>query len=642
MLNSMDCLNLKIIYILIIGMSIITIVYGVQAYVTFQVNSERLVESEALRNQVLASNLIQNLDLFIEGRMIDFQSLEKAKEIRDILKSSNEEFSQIEDLDEYLEQKNPSIENFDRYLPFITQAVEQKHQNELTAIIKNYDQTYGFDFAEEFFVTNAYGANVVLIFGVADYVQTDKEWWQKTKDAGAYVGEIEYFPAYGTYAVPLGISISNESEEFLGNIRVLISIDHLLEDFFKNIQLLEEQNKEVILLNSDGMIIYHNKIIYGENLKVNFMENLTEEEGNFKFSRNDSKEIISYAKSKESSGLGLGWIVILTEKEENIISSLEDVRNSLALPAIIGALVTVIIGIIITVFVSNPLTKITKTYKQLSSGNFDVRLEPSKLHEINLLSNSYNDLSKSLKKLIETEKDLAEERVKVKNERLTAIGELSASMAHDMKNPLAVIKTATDVLKRKFKGDDEKIDKLFSNIDIGINRISHQIKDVLEYVRITPANIKAVRLDQMINTALNTIQIPPNLTIKNSQTNIELNCDQQKMEIVLINLILNAVQAIGDNSGEISITSKEDNLHYEINIENSGPPIPEELADKIFEPLFTTKFQGTGLGLATCKNIIEQHGGSILVKNNPTTFTIQFPKDVKVDFENGGKVVKEE
>ena len=151
-------------------MSIITIVYGVQAYVTFQVNSERLVESEALRNQVLASNLIQNLDLFIEGRMIDFQSLEKAKEIRDILEASNEEFSQIEDLDKYLEQKNPSIENFDRYLPFITQAVEQKHQNELTAIIKNYDQTYGFDFAEEFFVTNAYGANVVLICGVADYV----------------------------------------------------------------------------------------------------------------------------------------------------------------------------------------------------------------------------------------------------------------------------------------------------------------------------------------------------------------------------------------------------------------------------------------------------------------------------------------
>lgn len=618
-------------------MSIITIFYGVQAYFTFQVNSEQLIESEALRNQVIARSLIQNLDLFIEGRMIDFQSLEKAKEIRDILDSSNEEFSQIKDLDEYMQQNNLSIENFDRYLPFITQAVEQKHQNELATIIKNYDQTYGFDFAEEFFVTNAYGANLVLIFGIADYVQTDKEWWQKTKDDGAYVGEIEYVPEYGTHAVPLGLSISNEQGEFLGSIRVLISADQLLSDFFKSIQLLEEQNKDIILLNRDGKIIYDNEIIYDENITVNFMENLTEEEGNFKFLVNDSNEIVSYAKSKESNSLGLGWIIIVSENEENIISSLEDVRNSLVLPAIIGALVTIIIGIIITLFVSRPLTKLTKIYKQLSLGNFDVRADSSKLHEIDILSNSYNDLSKSLRKLIETEKDLAEVRVKVKNERLTAIGELSASMAHDMKNSLAVIKTATDVLERKFKGNDEKIDKLFSNMDIGINRISHQIKDVLEYVRITPTNITTTSLDKMVGTALNTIQIQPNVIVKNPDTNIELNCDQQKMEIVLINLILNAVQAIGDNSGEVVISSSEDNSNYEINIENSGPPIPEELLDKIFESLFTTKLQGTGLGLATCKNIIEQHGGSILVKNKPTTFTIKFPKNVKVDFEERSK-----
>jgi signal transduction histidine kinase len=536
-----------------------------------------------------------------------------------------------------MQQNNLSIENFDRYLPFITQAVEQKHQNELATIIKNYDQTYGFDFAEEFFVTNAYGANLVLIFGIADYVHTDKEWWQKTKDDGAYVGEIEYVPVYGTHAVPLGLSISNEQGEFLGSIRVLISADQLLSDFFKSIQLLEEQNKDIILLNRDGKIIYDNEIIYDENITVNFMENLTEEEGNFKFLVNDSNEIVSYAKSKESNSLGLGWIIIVSENEENIISSLEDVRNSLVLPAIIGALVTIIIGIIITLFVSRPLTKLTKIYKQLSLGNFDVRADSSKLHEIDILSNSYNDLSKSLRKLIETEKDLADARVKVKNERLTAIGELSASMAHDMKNSLAVIKTATDVLERKFKGNDEKIDKLFSNMDIGINRISHQIKDVLEHVRITPTNITTTSLDKMVGTALNTIQIQPNVIVKNPDTNIELNCDQQKMEIVLINLILNAVQAIGDNSGEVVISSSEDNSNYEINIENSGPPIPEELLDKIFESLFTTKLQGTGLGLATCKNIIEQHGGSILVKNKPTTFTIKFPKNVKVDFEERSK-----
>lgn len=609
-------------------MATITFLYGVQAYFTFQVNSEQLIESAALRNQVIASNLIQNLDLFIEGRISDFQSLEKAKEIRDILKSSNAEFSVIEDLDEYMEQKNPSIENFDRYLPFITQAVERRHQSELSAIIQNYDQTYGFDFADEFFVTNAYGANIVLIFGVADYVQTDKEWWQSTQTQGVYVGEINYVPRYSSYSVPIGISISDEENNFLGAIRVLISTDHLLADFINSVELLEDQNKQVVLLDKNGRVIYDSEIVLGENRTIEYLDKLTEEEGNFEFFPNQSEQIISYAKSKETNSTGLGWIVVVNQDEEGIIASLGDVQNSLVLPALIGAIVTLVIGIIITIFVSRPLAKLTKTYHQLSLGNFEVKSEPSSLHEINILSNSYNDLTKSLKKLIQTEKELAETQVKVKNERLSAIGELSASMAHDMKNPLAVIKTATDVLKRKFKGEDQKIDRVFSNMDDGINRISHQIQDVLEYVRITPANLVNQSLETMLDSALNTIKIPPSITIKKPDQDIELECDQQKFEIVLINLILNAVQAIGDKPGEIKISTYETDNDFVIEISNSGPPIPEEFFNKIFEPLFTTKFQGTGLGLATCKNVIEKHGGQISVKNNPTTFIIKFPKIV--------------
>jgi signal transduction histidine kinase len=268
----------------------------------------------------------------------------------------------------------------------------------------------------------------------------------------------------------------------------------------------------------------------------------------------------------------------------------------------------------------------------MSSGNFDVRADPNIIHEINILSNSYNNFVTSLKKLIQTEKDLAEANVKVRNERLTAIGELSASMAHDMKNPLAVLKTATDVLKRKFSGQDEKIDQLFLNMDDGISRISHQIKDVLEYVRTTPMNIIKISLVRMIDNAISSIQIPSFITLVFPKQDVEIECDQQKMEIVLINLILNAVQAIGDKPGKIVFNTRDVDDVYEIEIENSGIPIPDKVLPKIFEPLFTTKLQGTGLGLATCKNVIIQHGGSISVQNNPTRFTIVFPKKVNVEF----------
>lgn len=614
-------------------MTAISVVYAVQGIVTFQVNSEQLIESSALKNQVSANNVIQNLDLFIDRRISDFQSLEKAKEIRQVLQSSNEEFAQIKDIDVYMEEKTFSYENFDRHLPFITQAAEQKHQRELSSIIKNYDQTYGFDFADEFFVTNAYGANIVLILGISDYVQYHQDWWQVTKNEGIYVGDVKYFPTYDSYSIPLGISISDEKDEFLGAIRVLIGLEHLLSNFINNAELLNEQNKHVLLLDSDGKIIYDNGIKINDNTIVPFYNKLTEPEGNFEFELDGSSQILSYAKSKDVDTSGLDWIVVIKQSKSSIISSLENVRNSLILPSVIGAVITVVIGVIITLFVSKPFEKLTKLYGQLSSGNFELRAKPSIIQEINTLSSSYNELVGSLKKLIQTEKELAEAKVKVRNERLTAIGELSASMAHDMKNPLAVLKTATDVLKRKFKGQDEKTDRLFVNMDDGISRISHQIKDVLEYVRTTPMNLSETSLIQMIDTAIRSIQISTNIMITFPKQDVVIKCDKQKMEIVLINLILNAVQAIGEKPGQIIFSITDDGDYYLTEIQNSGSSIPEDVLPKIFEPLYTTKYQGTGLGLATCKNVIQQHGGSISAKNNPTRFIIRFPKNVSDSIE---------
>ena len=98
------------------------------------------------------------------------------------------------------------------------------------------------------------------------------------------------------------------------------------------------------------------------------------------------------------------------------------------------------------------------------------------------------------------------------------------------------------------------------------------------------------------------------------------------MEIVFINMLLNSVESI-KNEGRIKIDVKESSKETLIQICDSGSGIPEKYLEKIFDPLVTLKERGTGLGLASCKNIIESHGGKISAKNNPTTFTIILPKD---------------
>jgi signal transduction histidine kinase len=97
------------------------------------------------------------------------------------------------------------------------------------------------------------------------------------------------------------------------------------------------------------------------------------------------------------------------------------------------------------------------------------------------------------------------------------------------------------------------------------------------------------------------------------------------MQIVFSNLILNAIQSIGEAKGTINIRAKKKQNNIEIKIEDSGPGIAQSVYDKIFDPLVTTKQEGTGLGLASCKSIIEQHRGTISASNKPTTFTITLP-----------------
>ena len=222
-------------------------------------------------------------------------------------------------------------------------------------------------------------------------------------------------------------------------------------------------------------------------------------------------------------------------------------------------------------------------------------------------------------------------RALLKAERFSAIGELSGRLAHDLRNPLSVMKMSLDLIKQHpadAKISDSIITKRLGLIEQSIERISHQVDDVLDYVRHSPLKLSKASLREIILGSLNKITIPHNVTITVSDSDVAVNCDLVKLDAVFINIIVNAIQAISEEGGTIEIKISLDSNYAIVDIIDSGVGIPEEFKDKIFEPLFTTKQQGTGLGLASCKNIIEQHNGTISVKNNPTTFTIKFPQSL--------------
>jgi len=213
----------------------------------------------------------------------------------------------------------------------------------------------------------------------------------------------------------------------------------------------------------------------------------------------------------------------------------------------------------------------------------------------------------------------------VKSERLATIGTMASRIAHDLKQPLTIMYTyaemlTPEILSKLDSKDKEKWLRLQNSI-FDMNRI---IEDVLDFARTTEIKKKKSSLLSIMRLALNHVKSSYGIEINLPEKDISLSCDSRKIEGVMSNLLNNAVQAL-DGQGEIDVSVSSDSKFVTIQIKDSGSGIPDENLDKIFEPMFTTKKTGTGLGLVICKSIVEQHGGSISVSNKPTTFTIKLP-----------------
>ena len=213
-----------------------------------------------------------------------------------------------------------------------------------------------------------------------------------------------------------------------------------------------------------------------------------------------------------------------------------------------------------------------------------------------------------------------------KKEKLSVIGQLSSNIAHDIRNPLGTIKNAGVIIGKENNEKNEIISREINRINISVRRISHQVEEVLNYVRTTPMILNPYSINQTLKEAIDTLDVPSNIEIIIPKNDVTINFDHEKILIVFVNIILNAIQSIDKNDGRITIDIHESSSDVTLNFENSGPNISSKDLKHLFDTLFTTKLEGTGLGLSSCKNIIEQHDGTISAKSDPVIFSIKLPK----------------
>lgn len=381
--------------------------------------------------------------------------------------------------------------------------------------------------------------------------------------------------------------VKNSKNEFLATPMMMDQMQFYVEQFRKNIDsynliFLEFQNGNISQLETSSLL------------------DLKKSEFDMLIQKNMEMELAGMKANQDS-------IQIIETK----------ITASFLLFNIVAIYVAIIVIIYVSRFTSKPISVLLKMTKNISNGNFDTE-------KIITNNSDVNDLIQATNKMALKLKDY--KSALIKQEKLSSIGTLSSRLAHDIRNPLTVIKTRFQLMEEQRKDQlTQKELEDFESIGDAIDRISHQVNNVLDFVRGKSISKKSYSLHDILNSTINDISKSEKIKISTIGPDVEIECDFEGLKIILINLITNAIQAVG-KEGTIKINVCDEIDHVLIEVEDSGPGISKEHLESVFEPLFTTKTEGTGLGLASCKSIAEQHGGTISVQNNPTRFTISLPK----------------
>jgi len=219
----------------------------------------------------------------------------------------------------------------------------------------------------------------------------------------------------------------------------------------------------------------------------------------------------------------------------------------------------------------------------------------------------------------------------VKSERLAAIGELAGMVGHDLRNPLAGMRSALYYLN-KHCGTKLTVTelKMLQIIDDCVYHSDKIVNDLLDYSREIKLEAKKTTVRELVRSSLKSLDIPITVQVADTTESESLTVDVAKMNRVFINLFKNGFEAMPDG-GRLQITSRTLADEIEIKVTDTGGGMSTETLDKIWTPLFTTKAKGMGFGLAVCKRLVEAHGGRINVKSEigkGTTFTIIIPKQL--------------
>lgn len=315
----------------------------------------------------------------------------------------------------------------------------------------------------------------------------------------------------------------------------------------------------------------------------------------------------------------------LAHRIEQAGNDITNTRKLLVTLVSLGPVVVLFIAFFFFKHFAGSVAALIGATRGIRDGNLQYRIEENLKDEFQELAAAFNEMSGSLK----------EQCVKMQHtERLAVVGELAAGLAHEVRNPLGGIKVTLEILLQdKVSLDQEEKELLWGSVN-EIMRIEELLQSLLNYARPPEPRFGLLDINKLVDASIKTVRYSSKkkniqFAKKLSDQLPQVAADSSQLKQVFLNLLINAVDAIAE-TGTITVkTSVEQEAGVvKIEISDNGEGLAGKDLDKIFLPFFTTKAKGTGLGLAVCKRLIDQHGGAINVAGNPeggVRFTVSLP-----------------
>gem|GEM_PF-2884473 len=330
-----------------------------------------------------------------------------------------------------------------------------------------------------------------------------------------------------------------------------------------------------------------------------------------------------------SSGKTVGYLGLELDarREAEVFTSRLKRILILSAPFYLFAIINIFLFLYINVF--HPLEIVRQGMLKVKEGQLGLKVKTKSIDEIGQIAHTFNLMSENLKILTEE---------LVKKEKMAVLGQMAAGVAHEVRNLLLGIKTSTYYLRRKLESHPE-LTRTVGDIDTGVRRAERTVTNVLQYTQPGELSREAVNINQIIEEILSSAEKERLFTRVEIKKNLGLSLplltlDSERLRQSIYNLVLNAAQAM-PKGGQLSISTRivanqiaDKSKFVEIRIEDTGEGITEENLKNVFNPFFTTKAKGIGLGLTIVKENIEKHQGKIKVESTVgkgTTFIIQLP-----------------